>query len=198
MNRPPPISEANIQGTDDDLDVNIEPPKQEEIVKAIRSPKNRKAPGQDRLSAELFKADPVLAAQVLQPLFGAIWKSKQIPEDWTEGVIIKIPKKGAPNNCNNWRGITLLSIPSKILSKIIIERISEAVDKKLRKEQAGFRKGRGCTGQIFTLRNIIEHCTEWQRQLYINFVDLKRPLTVFTEKVFGTFLEHMVFHSRLS
>ncbi|RUS86850.1 hypothetical protein EGW08_005387 [Elysia chlorotica] len=95
-------------------------------------------------------------------------------EDWTEGIIVKIPKKGARSDCNNWRGITLLSIPSKILSKIIIQRISKAVDQKLRNEQAGFRKGRGCCDQIFTLRNIIEQCTEWQRQLYINFVDLMK------------------------
>ena len=47
----------------------------------------------------------------------------------------------------------------------IIRRISEAVDLQLRQEQAGFRKG--CTDQIFTLCNIIEQCTEWQRQLYI-------------------------------
>ena len=60
----------------------------------------------------------------------------------------------------------------------IIRRISEAVDLRLRQEQAGFKKGRGCTDQIFTLRNIIELCTEWQRQLYINFVDF--------EKAFGS------------
>jgi hypothetical protein len=42
------------------------------------------------------------------------------------------------NNCNDWRSITLLSIPSKIMAKIII-RISTAVNTKLRQEQAGFR-----------------------------------------------------------
>ena len=54
----------------------------------------------------------------------------------------------------------------------IIRRISEAVDLQLRQEQAGFRKG--CTDQIFTLRNIIEQCTEWQRQLYINYVHFEK------------------------
>ena len=99
-------------------------------------------------------------------------------EDDTErrskGVIVKIPKKGSLKNCDNWRGITLLSIPSKILAKVIIQRISDAIDKQLRREQAGFRKGRGCADQIFTPRNIIEQCTEWQRQLYINFVDFEK------------------------
>ena len=91
-----------------------------------------------------------------------------MPVDWTKGVIIRIPEKGALSDCNNWRGITLLSVPNKILAKIIIKRISDAVDAGIRKEQAGFRKERGCTDQNFTPGNIIEQCTEWQRQMNIN------------------------------
>ena len=62
-------------------------------------------------------------------------------------------------------------MPSKTFCKVIIQRITQAVDDILRNEQAGFRKGRGCTDQIFTLRNILEQCTEWNRQLYVNFND---------------------------
>ena len=49
-----------------------------------------------------------------------------------------------------------------------------AVDQQLRQEKAGFRRGKGCADQLFTLRNIIEQCTECQRQLYINFVDFQK------------------------
>lgn len=88
--------------------------------------------------------------------------------------IIKLPKKRDLTNCNNWRGITLLSIPSKILSRIKIDRIKTAVDAKIRQEQASFREGKGCCDQVFTLRNIIEQYTEWQRQLIINFIDFEK------------------------
>ena len=101
-------------------------------------------------------------------------EGKEVPADWMKRVIIRIPKKGALSDCYNWRGITLLSVPSKILAKIIIRRISDAIDAGMRKEQAGFRKERVCADQIFTLRNIIEQCTELQRQLYINFVDFEK------------------------
>ena len=62
------------------------------------------------------------------------------------------------------------------LDRIIIQHISHAVttDEQLRKDQAGFRKGRGCADQIFTLGNLTEQCTEWQRQPYINFVDFQK------------------------
>ena len=89
-------------------------------------------------------------------------------EDRTEGVILKIPKKSALKNCNKSRGITLLSVPRKILAKIIVQPIAETVHQHLRREHPGFWKAKGCPDQIFILRNIIEQCTECQRQLYIN------------------------------
>ena len=65
-------------------------------------------------------------------------------------------------------------MPSKIFCKVIIQHITQAVDDILRNEQAGFCKGCGCTDQIFTLRNILEQCTEWNRQLYVNFIDFEK------------------------
>ena len=106
-----------------------------------------------------------------------MWEGEEVPADWTKGVIIRIPKKGALSDCNNWRGITLLSVPSKILAKIIIKQISDALDTGLRKKQVGFRREWRCTDQIFTLHNITEQCTKWQRQLYINFVDFEKAFS---------------------
>ena len=94
-------------------------------------------------------------ANILQPLFNNIWDRKKIPDDWNQGIIIKIRKKGALSECSNWRGITLLSTPSKIVTKVIMKRLSLSVDHKLREDKAGFRRGRGCIDHIFTLRNII-------------------------------------------
>ena len=105
-----------------------------------------------------------------------VWHDKRIPDNWNEVTIIRIPKKSVSNDCNNWREITLLSIPSKILAKIAINRLSNVVDSRSREEQAGFRKGKGCIHQMFTLRNVTEQCTGWQRKLYINFVDFEKAL----------------------
>uniref|UniRef100_A0A3P9MG11 Reverse transcriptase domain-containing protein n=1 Tax=Oryzias latipes TaxID=8090 RepID=A0A3P9MG11_ORYLA len=174
LNRDPPTEGADIPEGKTDLDINTDPPTKEEIVSVIKSLKSNKAPGHDNLNAELFKTDTETASKILQPFFKTVWISASIPEEWTKGVIIKIPKKGTLSECNNWRGITLLSIPSKIMAKIIINRLSEAVNAILRKEQAGFRKGRRCTEQIFALRNIIEQSAEWQQQLSVNFIDFEK------------------------
>ncbi|XP_012939400.1 uncharacterized protein LOC106012114 [Aplysia californica] len=134
LNQPPPEDTPDIQEATLDLDISPDPPQKHEIVKAVKSLKLRKSPGMDNLNAELFKVDPELTATILHPLFKTIWEGEQIPEDWSTGVIVKVPKKGALRDCNNWRGITLLSVPSKIMAKIIINRMSDAVDSYLRKK----------------------------------------------------------------
>ena len=78
-------------------------------------------------------------------------------------------KKGDLRDCNNWRGVTLLPVISNIFCWMMLERIKVGMDKKLRKEQAGFRAKRSTTEQIFILRNILEQACEWRAGLYIHF-----------------------------
>ena len=86
----------------------------------------------------------------------------------------KTKKKGDLKDCNNWRGITLLSVPGKVMAGIILDRIKTAIDNTLRQQQAGFRKGRSCCEQIFILRQIVEKATALDTNLLINFIDFKK------------------------
>ena len=61
-------------------------------------------------------------------------------------------KKGKRDDCSNYRGISLLNSGYKIYAKIITQRfktISEAI---LLEEQHGFRIGRSCTDNVFTIK----------------------------------------------
>jgi hypothetical protein len=49
-----------------------------------------------------------------------IWNGGKAPSDWKKGLIVNFPKKGDPII---WEGITLLSVPSKVLLKIILSRV---------------------------------------------------------------------------
>jgi hypothetical protein len=97
---------------------------------------------------------------VFDKIFKKIWEKEEIPRDWKEGIIVKVPKKGDLTECSNWRGITLLNTSSKLLTRIMLERMKMEIYKKLRESQAGFRAKRSCTNHIATLRIIIEQSTE--------------------------------------
>ena len=145
-----------------------------EVTAAIKRLQNGNVPGIDSITAELLKADIVFSAKKIHQLMTKIWQHERIPNSWMRGLIIKIAKKGNLKDCKNWRGITLLSVVGKMLGRIIIDRIRNGVDCRLRKEQAGYRKGRGTTEQVFILRNIIEQVNEWQATLYLNFIDFEK------------------------
>jgi hypothetical protein len=114
------------------------------------------------------------STEILHRLLTKGWEKGEIPEDWREGHLVKLPKKGDLYQCSNYRGIMLLSVPVKVLSRIILERIKKIVDNKLRDEQVGFRQNRSCTDQIATLRITAEQSIEWNSPLYITFLDYEK------------------------
>lgn len=163
-----------VQNENVALDINVDPPTRNQIIEAIKALKAGKAAGIDNLPPEVFKLDPELTAEILEPLLKMIWVKEEIPEQWKKGLIVKIPKKGDITKCDNWRGITLLSIVSKVLARIILGRIKPLIELQLRKEQAGFRENRSCIDLINTLRIIIEQSAEWQSPLYLAFIDFEK------------------------
>lgn len=167
-------TEVMMEEEQEDVAISTEPPSRTEIQRAIKQLKNGKAAGMDNIAPEALKVDMGTSVEILFPLFKKIWEEEKIPSDWKKGLLIKLPKKGDLLECDNWRGITLLSIPSKVLSRVILERIKQRVNSRLRKVQAGFREGYSCTDQINTLRIIIEQSTELQSSLYILFVDFEK------------------------
>ena len=63
-------------------------------------------------------------------------------------LISKLPKKGDLSDCNNWRGITLLSVANKVFNRVLLGRMRGETDMLLREEQVGFHPSRNCTDQI--------------------------------------------------
>ena len=84
-----------------------------------------KAAGPDNIPAEALKADLDTTVEVPYPLFRKVWDEEKLPTDGKEYFINKIPKKGDLGKCANYRGITLLSVPGKVLNRIILDRMKD-------------------------------------------------------------------------
>ena len=190
LNRPAPSNPPDIPLASEVLEVNCERPDREEIRKAISLLKTGKAPGPDEIPAEAIKADMETSIEMLYDLIGKIWDTDAIPIGWKEGYLVKIPKKGDLHECKNYRGIMLLSVPGKVLNRIILERLKNEVDNILRDHQAGFRQDRGCIDQIATLRIIVEQSMEFDSSLYINFVDYEKAFDSLDRDTLWKLLQH--------
>ena len=122
----------------------------------------------------MLKAGGTITVQWLHCIMQKAWEEGRIPDDWNKAIIVPIYKKGNRMDCSNYRGISLLSVPGKVYASIIEKRIRQLTEGKLGENQAGFRRNRGCQDQIFALRQIIEKSWEYNKDLYLGFVDLEK------------------------
>jgi hypothetical protein len=51
-----------------------------------------------------------------------------LPHQWKESIVVPIQKKGGKTDCGNYWGISLLSTSYKILSNILLARLTPYAD----------------------------------------------------------------------
>ena len=136
------------------------PPTVDEIRKAIAHLRSGKAPGQDGIPPEIYKVAETTITPRLHALFIQLWAEGGVPQDFKDAQITCIyKKKGDRSDCNNYRGISLLSIAGKILARVLLERLKlHITEGNISESQTGFRSNRGTTDCIFTIRMIQEKC----------------------------------------
>ena len=122
-------------------------PTYEEVEKALKSMKSGKSVGPDEVSAELLKLGAESVICVMHRIVVGVWKTGKWPADWTMSTFVLLFKKGDPTVCANYRTISLISHSSKVLLKVILERMRSKVESETAEEQAGFQPGRGTHSQ---------------------------------------------------
>ena len=111
---------------------------------------------------------------VLTEISNRIWRTGEWPTPWTQSLIITLPKKGNLQLCQNYRTFSLISLSSKVMLKVILNRLKPQAEEIIAEEQAGFRAGRSTTEQIFNLRILCKKYLQHQQNLYHVFIDFKK------------------------
>ena len=119
------------------------------------------------------------AAKVLHTICQGIWKTQQWPQDWKRSVFILIPKKGNAKKCSNYHTIALILHSSKVVLKILPDRLHQDVSWEIPDVQAGFRKGRGTSDQIAIIHWITEKTRKFHKKTSISaLLTMPKPFTV--------------------
>ena len=90
------------------------------------------------ITVELFQILKDDAVQVLHSICQQIWKTQQWPQDWKRKVFITIPEKGNAKECSNYHTIALISHASKVMLKILQDRLQRYMNREFPDVQAGF------------------------------------------------------------
>ncbi|KAK3568863.1 hypothetical protein QTP86_018965 [Hemibagrus guttatus] len=147
---------------------------QAEIAEVVQQLLGGKAPGVDEIHPEYLKSLDVVGLSWLTHLCNIAWRSETVPLDWATGVVVPLFKKGDLRVCSNYRGITLLSLPGKVYSRVLERRVRPLVEPRIQEEQCGFRPSRGTLDQLYTLHRVLEGSWEFAQPVHMCFVDWEK------------------------
>ena len=99
-----------------------------EVKWALENITTNKASGSDGIPVELFQILKDDAVKVLHSICQQIWKTQQWPQDWKRSVFIPISKKGNAKEFSNYLAIAFISHASKVMLKILQDRLQQYVN----------------------------------------------------------------------
>ena len=192
--KPPPPPSDRLRafadaGVADDT-ISLDPPSLRDVIEIIRKLPSGRAPGADGITGEMLKAASDAVAPRLHALFQRVWEAERVPVEWKEGIILSFYKNKGDRRCtSNYRPITLLSVPSKVLTTLVLKRIQPLLLAKRRPQQAGFTPTRSTTDCILTLRVLAQQRRMFLQPLYAAYVDLKAAFDSLDRSVLWSLLQ---------
>ena len=134
----------------------------------------------------MFLSSSHIVVPYLLKLFNCIFSAGVFPELWSKAVIIPIYKKSNPHDADNYRGISLTSVFSKIFTGISNKRLTAWIDTQeiITDDQAGFRKGYSTVDNAFVLHSVIHRHLNKSKKVYAAFIDFRKAFDSVKREMF--------------
>ena len=104
------------------------------ILSWLLKAKCNKSPGVNQIPAESTK---IIRCEI-HKLIISILNNEELPEEWKESIIVRIYKKADKPDYSNYSGISILLTTCKILSNILLSRLTPYADEIIGDYQCGF------------------------------------------------------------
>jgi hypothetical protein len=150
------------------------PPEPDEIKRAVGLLKPSKSGGFSEIDSNLIKSLDDTNFSVLSDAIREVFETGNINPSWIDVMIVPLPKSGDLTQCSNWRGVTIVDMFGKVISKILQGRMNIACEHLLAENQCGFRPGRGCPDLIYSLTSLSSNAKTHGFPLHAAFVDLRK------------------------
>jgi len=174
------------RGVEDDKEEGL---RKEEVGKAVKKIKDGKAVGGDGIPGEIWKYGGEKMIEWVWSICGRIWRGEGWIEEWNEGLVVPVFKKGDGNRVEDFRGITLAGSLYKIYAEVLAERLREEVEMKglIPENQTGFRKGRGVMDNIYVLNYLVNrNISREGGKLIALFVDMRAAFDMVNREILLT------------
>lgn len=146
-----------------------------EISFQIKRLNARKAPGSDGISARTIKNLPPQAIKLIMYIFNAILTLGHFPSLWKMARVVMVLKPGKnAHDVSSYRPISILSVFSKLIERIILHRMQEYMETVIPDHQFGFRSGHGTTEQCHRVVEYIKEAYEKKEYCSGVFIDVSQ------------------------
>merc|ERR1711991_499588 len=160
--------------------------KNKEIKTEINNLNIKKAVGLDRMDQQMFKNSVEISTIYLTSFFNYIFRNKKIPNIFNISKIIPIPKDNDNNvKIERIRPISLLSVVSKMLERLVLNRLNKLLDKHkiINNNQYGFCKHRRTEHNIMELYNKIFKTFHKKTNMIVVFLDFSKAYDTVNNKI---------------
>jgi len=146
----------------------------EEVLTELKGVDTSKAPGPDGIPTTILKDCAEALTRPLTQLFNMSLDKSSVPKEWKRANVVPVFKKGDPTQTNNYRPISLLPIVSKILERLIYNKIINFIRPKLTSMQHGFLAKCSTTTQLLTVFSKINNILDSRTQTDVIYFDLSK------------------------
>ena len=143
----------------------------DEMVKAMNTMKTDKAIGNDEIPVETIRNLGNTGLAMLQKLFNEVYESGKWDNEMMESTFIPLPKKPKANDCSSFRNISIMNHSTKILLRIIMDRMKFAIHAEVNESQYGFMPDKGTRNAVYVLNRIAERSKQVQKKVLCCFID---------------------------
>ena len=146
------------------------------IIDAIQELSPTSAAGPDGLPSPLLVNCATELAPLLLIIFTLSLSSGVVPPSFKQAAITPVFKSGNRSVSSNYRPISLTSVISKVLERIIRKQVSSFIDKKcsLNSTQHGFRNGRSCLSALVNVFDDIMHMLDGGSSVDMVYLDFSK------------------------
>ena len=156
-----------------------------DILNVVHGFKDGKSPGHDEINIKVFKKSIYFILEPLCDIFNSSLEQGIFPQSLKIARVVPIFKKGARNVLNNYRPISILSVFSKLLEKLVYNRLLSFITKNniLYQRQFGFRQGFSTYMALLEFTNKISQAFENREFLVGVFLDLSKAFDCINHRI---------------
>ena len=133
-----------------------------------------KAMGCDYISPKILKFCAASLSGPVTSLINKCLESWTFLEEWKTHMITPTPKSGDLSSIRNYRPISLLCILSKVMEKLVYDKIIDFIRPQLSHAQYGFLQKRSSTTQLLTCYSEVVDAFESKTSADVIYLDLRK------------------------